>query len=121
MMFPKPVKRKKSIKRLRPVSKRLSTLNYSTERKAYLNGLAIKQGNSHPKCEIALLETGCFGDRLATQIHHIRGRIGKDEHGTPLLISHSNFLGSCSTCHEWVEQNRKQAIERGFSKPRNHI
>lgn len=45
----------------------------------------------------------------STEIHHKRGRVGK------LLTDDTNFLGCCSDCHKWIEENRLAAQERGFS------
>ena len=45
----------------------------------------------------------------ATEVHHKKGRIGE------LLLNILFWLGVCHACHEWIENNRAEAMELGFS------
>lgn len=45
--------------------------------------------------------------KRATEIHHKKGRIGD------ALYNH--FLAVCHECHEWIENNPKEAKELGYS------
>jgi hypothetical protein len=45
----------------------------------------------------------------ATEVHHKKGRIGE------LLLNILLWLGVCHACHEWIENNREEAMEKGFS------
>lgn len=45
----------------------------------------------------------------ATEVHHKKGRIGE------LLLNILFWLGVCHACHEWIENNREEAMEKGFS------
>lgn len=60
-------------------------------------------------CEAHL--TNCSG--LSTDVHHKQGRIGS------LLLDTSKWLSVCRSCHDWIENNPKEAKEKGFSLSRN--
>lgn len=47
--------------------------------------------------------------KYATEVHHKKGRIGE------LLLDILYWLGVCHACHEWIENNRTEALEKGFS------
>lgn len=51
----------------------------------------------------------------STEIHHRRGRIGND------LTDVNYFLAVCRNCHNWIEDNPKEAKELGFSVSRLSI
>lgn len=90
----KPVKiRKVSPKRSRELAQ------YEKLRKQYL---AI-----HQVCEFI----GCF--KLATDIHHCRGRENE------LLLDVNYFKALCREHHARVHDHSKEAIEQGYSLPRN--
>ena len=77
-------------------SKRLKeTKEYTKLRKIYLN--------KHPMCEAAV--NNC--SLKATEIHHVKGR------GTNYLFCDS-WLSVCRNCHDWIENNPKEATELGF-------
>ena len=71
---------------------------YSLRRKVFLQ--------NHPMCE-AHIQGICTGQ--ATEIHHKKGRVGKD------LLDELNWLALCHSCHEYVENHREFAMEKGFS------
>lgn len=52
---------------------------------------------------------------IATQIHHIQGKIGD------LLCDKNNLLAVCFPCHRRIEDNPAWAKENGYSKNRNKI
>lgn len=54
----------------------------------------------------------CTG--MATDVHHKEGRIGK------LLLDILKWLSVCRACHDWIENNPKEAKELGFSLNRVH-
>lgn len=90
----KPVKiRKVSPKR----SKELA--QYERLRKQYLS--------IHQVCEVV----GC--NKMAIQIHHQKGR----ENG--LLLDVNYFMGICAEHHTFYTKHSKEAIELGYSVPRN--
>jgi hypothetical protein len=43
-----------------------------------------------------------------SDVHHKAGRIGE------MLLEQSKWLAVCRACHNWIETNRKEAMERGF-------
>jgi len=71
---------------------------YSLRRKVFLQ--------NHPMCE-AHIQGICTGQ--ATECHHKKGRVGKD------LLDELNWLALCHSCHEYVENHREFAMEKGFS------
>jgi len=52
---------------------------------------------------------------IATQIHHVQGKIGD------LLCDKNNFLAVCFPCHRRIEDAPAWAKEHGYSKCRNKI
>lgn len=77
----------------------------SKEEKLY-SGKRIIFLQENPMCQ-AHLPGICT--KHATQIHHKKGRIGE------LLLNILFWLGVCHACHEWIENNREEAMEKGFS------
>jgi len=61
----------------------------------------------HPNCQAKLI--GCTGK--ATDVHH---KVGRGENHLKI----STWLAVCRTCHIWITENSKEAIELGFSKTR---
>lgn len=59
-----------------------------------------------PMCQ-ANIQGVCKGQ--ATEVHHKKGRIGND------LLDETNWLALCHNCHEYVENNREFAMEKGYS------
>ena len=49
---------------------------------------------------------------VATECHHKKGRIGKD------LLDETNWLAVCHSCHDYIENHRDFAMEKGFSMKR---
>ena len=76
-------------------------LAYSALRKAFLQ--------THPRCQ-AHVDHNCLGK--ATECHHKQGRIGE------LLCDDTKFLAVCRNCHFFIENNREEAIDRGWSELR---
>lgn len=63
--------------------------------------------DKNPLCEAGLSQTNCNGERVASTVHHTRGR-GKH------LNDESTFSGQCWPCHSYIERNREWAKENGF-------
>mgnify|MGYP003124788755 FL=1 len=61
----------------------------------------------HPMCEARL--PGC--NTHSTDVHHKKGR-GKH------LLDTTTWLSVCRTCHNWIEEHPKDAIQLGYSEPR---
>lgn len=59
-----------------------------------------------PMCQ-ANIQGVCKGQ--ATEVHHKKGRIGND------LLDEINWLALCHNCHEYIENNREFAMEKGYS------
>lgn len=51
----------------------------------------------------------------ATEVHHKKGREGV------LLIDQSKWLPACRNCHNYITENSKWAISKGFSISRNSL
>lgn len=60
----------------------------------------------HPMCE-AHISGICT--EYATEVHHKKGRIGDD------LLDETHWLALCHMCHDYIENNREFAMEKGFS------
>ena len=60
----------------------------------------------HPMCE-AHISGICT--EYAAEVHHKKGRIGDD------LLDETHWLALCHMCHEYIENNRDFAMEKGFS------
>lgn len=62
----------------------------------------------NPYCQASVM---CHG-LIATDIHHVRGKIGDK------LTDTENFMSVCRQCHIWIHDNDKQARDLGFLKSR---
>lgn len=93
----RPVKEKKKVK-INPRSKKMgkSMKEYNKLKDVFLS--------EHPACGV------CGG--IASQVHHKRGRIGKD------LLDNEHWLAVCAPCHKWIEEFPEQAKEMGYSESR---
>lgn len=60
----------------------------------------------HPMCE-AHISGICT--EYATEVHHKKGRIGDD------LLDETHWLALCHMCHDYIENHREFAMEKGFS------
>lgn len=60
----------------------------------------------HPMCE-AHISGICT--EYATEVHHKKGRIGED------LLDETHWLALCHMCHDYIENHREFAMEKGFS------
>lgn len=60
----------------------------------------------HPMCEVHI--SGICTE-YATEVHHKKGRIGED------LLDETHWLALCHMCHDYIENNREFAMEKGFS------
>ena len=100
-LIAKPVKvyQTKQIKKVSDKQKRLN-LAYLAQRQVYLK--------QHPFCKVGI--EGCMGK--ATQVHHMRGRIGE------LMLDENFWLPVCAFCHNHVETHCEWAKEMGFSESR---
>ena len=47
--------------------------------------------------------------KYSTECHHKRGRVGED------LLDETLWLALCHSCHEYIENHRDFAMEKGFS------
>jgi hypothetical protein len=77
----------------------------SKEERLY-SGKRIIFLQEHPLCE-AHLSGICT--KYSTECHHKRGRIGDD------LLDETLWLALCHNCHEYIENHREFAMEKGFS------
>jgi AMMECR1 domain-containing protein len=89
-------------KKAAPISTKMKVTmdEYSKKRTAFL---AL-----HRTCEAKLV--GCTG--ASTEVHHKAGR-GKNHNRM------STWLAVCRSCHEWITENSKEAIELGLSDLRS--
>ena len=92
---PKPIKK---IVNIPAKGKRLAKYGklYTKMRKKFLEENSLCQCGEH----------GCTG--FSTQVHHKKGR------GIWLLIV-QYWLAVCSNCHKFIENNPKEAKEKGYS------
>lgn len=138
-MFPKPARRikgKRNIPNEQRARRKAEDVQYRrVTRPNFLMELARRQGRlsrspevipgddareqlasllaeERPRCEPGLSQTGCHGKRVATDVHHKRGR-GRH------LNDASTFLGTCPACHDYIETHRAWARERGYLLSRN--
>lgn len=72
---------------------------YSVTRKQFLT--------SHPYCTARL--EGC--STHATDVHHKSGR-------SKQYLNQTTWLAVCRSCHQWITDNSKEAIEMGLSTSR---
>lgn len=70
--------------------------DYNKQREVFLK--------DNPACGV------CCG--IASQVHHKRGRIGKD------LNDKRYWLPVCPDCHRWIEEHPEVAKEMGYSESR---
>lgn len=104
----KPLNRTPIAKSQAPIPKRSDKrkkqeIAYSALRKVFLDQHSVCQAKISPDCKLK-----------ATECHHKAGRIGD------LLCDDSKFLAVCTPCHQYIENNREQAIELGFSELRTN-
>tara|TARA_R100001015_G_C4627696_1_gene187375 strand:- start:741 stop:1142 length:402 start_codon:yes stop_codon:yes gene_type:complete len=94
----KPLKRRQ----LNPKSKKMQIIDgaYTKLRKSFME--------KKPMCEASL--PGC--NKISTDVHHKKGR-GKYH----LVVD--TWLSVCRSCHTWIEEHPKEAIELGYSIKRN--
>lgn len=96
-----PPKRKTPLKRgkpLRRVSAKTAKRNaqYSVQRRAFLD--------RRPHCAATELAfTSCT--RWATDVHHLRGRIGS------LMLDENNWAPMCRSCHAWVTDHPNDNVK----------
>ena len=62
---------------------------------------------SHPFCELKI-SPECT--KIATVIHHVRGRIGEQVH------RQEDWMASCPACNSHVENKDAEAREKGLKK-----
>lgn len=96
----KPIAKKAAPKKI--ADKRRSEISlYTKERKLYL---AVNK-----QCLASL--HGCT--KVATDVHHKKGRENK------LLLDKQYWLPVCRSCHDWITEHSKEAIEMGLSVSRH--
>lgn len=82
-------------------------MTYRLAKIQYFNQVARRQDRiGTPLCERCC-------ERLATDIHHKKGRLGA------LLTDLNHFAALCTQCHYWVEHNRTAAIQEGWLESRH--
>jgi hypothetical protein len=98
----RPVKPKPKRKPIKRVSKKRGReeRKYSVLRKQFLE--------TNPECQAKLKM--CRGE--ATDIHHVRGRVGED------FLNTDSWLSVCRPCHLWIESHPVAARELGLSESR---
>jgi hypothetical protein len=57
---------------------------------------------------------------IPTDVHHRRGKVGTTEQGIPRLLDITEWIPVCREAHDWITEHSKEAIDQGYSKPRNH-
>lgn len=89
-------------KKIKPISvkKQKADVVYSEKRKEFLS--------NHSFCMAKL--NGCTG--FSTEVHHMIGRDGDN------YLDESTWFPICRSCHNWITEHSKEAIELGFSKSR---
>tara|TARA_R100000479_G_C6341500_1_gene185507 strand:- start:146 stop:553 length:408 start_codon:yes stop_codon:yes gene_type:complete len=94
----KPLKVRKPIN---PKSKKMQAIDqaYSKIRKKFML--------NKPVCEAGL--PGCTVE--ATDVHHKKGR-------GQYHLDVNTWLSVCRSCHTWIEEHPKEAIELGYSEKR---
>src|SRR5690606_16502020 len=55
---------------------------------------------------------------IPTQIHHVKGRVGVNENGEPMLTDRRYLLPVCAEAHRWIEEHPREAKEQGYSESR---
>lgn len=97
----------------KPIEKKLYKIRQISKNQAKLNAIYNKMHGPYleKRLECAVKSKNCTF--YSQEIHHKKGRIGQ------LLITESNFLPICQSCHHFININSKQAIELGFSERRN--
>lgn len=83
--------------RIRPISATQQTRlrEYLKKRKAWIKGKLC----------------ACHGTHAATDVHHMKGRVG------PLLLDERFWLPVCRTAHNWIGANVAKAKARGWILP----
>lgn len=71
--------------------------------------LADEFKKEHPICEIKANEY-CTGQ--TTDVHHPAGRIGTN------YLDVTKWKGACRSCHQYVHDHPKEAIDKGWSESR---
>lgn len=89
-------------KSVAPVSKKRQVAMDEYGKKRHLFLIA------NPTCKAKLV--GCSGP--STEVHHKAGRIGDN------YLNLNNWLAVCRSCHSWITDHSKEAIEMGLSDSR---
>ena len=93
------VQKPKKIKQV-SVKKQKTDVEYSTLRKEFLSNYSF--------CLAKL--TNCTG--FATEVHHKSGRSGDN------YLNTDTWLPICRSCHTWITEHSREAIELGLSDSR---
>jgi hypothetical protein len=100
--YPKPEKREKN----KPTRIKPRNAKRAKQERQYLQHDRKEYLAENPFCKF----NGC--GREATEIHHMRGRLGA------MLNNKKWFLGLCNEHHRYVELNPNFAKANGYSKSR---
>lgn len=105
-----PPKKKVPNKKIKPVSQTgiQRSLDYKKAREEFME--------THDVCQVNL--PGCLvpypvEDKSVLECHHMAGRLGS------YLTDKDYFLCVCNSCHRWITDHSKEAIENGWSVSRN--
>ncbi len=77
-----------------------------SKQEAEYNKLRLLYLQDHPYCKAKVFKCTI----IATDIHHIKGRMGDD------LNDVSDWIGVCRSCHNWIETHPIEATELGLRK-----
>lgn len=97
-----------SVKPKKRLSPHVPISPVSTKQKKRLAEYALVRAEylaRNPVCEARVWKV-CAG--RATQVHHLRGRIGKN------LLDNGKFMAVCDQCHTWIHDNDAEARKRGL-------
>lgn len=99
MAIKQPIARRKPVNKVSP--KRAAEQRvYTVQKREFLKW--------HPLCEAQLCGEV---QNLSCDVHHIRGRAGT------LYLDVRHWLAVCRPCHDWIHNNRKQAVKLGLLAP----
>jgi len=89
------------------MSGKIPTMSDARKRATVIYAAMKKQWRqSHALCEVC--KTRWERRNWATDVHHRRGKAGT------LLIDQRYWVPICRPCHDWIDQNRAEARERGW-------
>lgn len=93
---------------VRPQATRLK-IKPTTDKRAALKKIYLERR----KTWLRGLHCAVYPEKQATQVHHIKGRLGN------LLIDESNWLPVCAAGHEYIHEHPQESYEKGWMKLRS--